>query len=258
MNQKQKNSRQKKAAQILTTVITFGLTTVAQADFGIVANAANNNDYKNPDDDISLLLGVEYRGEKFNVSHGVISYDFSHSKKYGVEALLASKNIGYDAKDSKTFTGMDDRDVSIDVGGRLIIDTGALPVTFDVSKDINSSKGYDAGLKVGGIAPHASHWNGKRELKVMAAGGLRYQSKDVVDYYYGVKNSEATANRHAYKGKSALTPYVGVEAQANITKHFTINADLGVERRANSIINSPLTTDKEYQGIANIGITYWF
>lgn len=258
MNYKQKNSLQKNAVQILTVVITLGLTAAAQADFGIRANGANNNDYKNPDDDVSVLLGVEYRGEKFNVSHDAISYDFSHSKKYGVEALLASKNAGYDAKDSKTFTGMDDRDVSVDVGGRLIIDTGALPVTFDVTKDVNSSKGYEAGLKVGGIAPHASHWDGKRELKVMAAGGLRYQDKDVVDYYYGVKNSEATSSRKAYKGKSALTPFVGVEAQANITKHFTINGDLGVERRANSIINSPLTTDKEYQAIANIGVTYWF
>lgn len=231
---------------------------MAHADFGIRAGVANTNDYKNLDHDVSVLVGLEYRGEKFNISKEGISYDFTNSNKYAIEALLTSKNSGHEDKDSKTFKDMDDRNPSLDIGGRVIVDTGIGPAVFDVTKDVNASKGYEAGIKFGGIAPHAPHWTGKKEVKFAAAASLQYQSKDVVDYYYGVKNSEVATGRKAYKGKSALTPYIGIEAQANLTKHISINADLGVTKRASSIIDSPLTDDKEYQAIAKIGFTYWF
>ncbi len=250
--------KQKNKIQLLVLAMTIGFSATAQADIGVSLKAATNNEYKNLEDDAIALLGLEYRGEKFNLGKDGISYDFTNSNDYAVEAFLTSKNYGYEAKDSKTFKGMDDRRVSVDLGGRLIMDSGVGPIVFDITKDVNLSKGFEAGLKVGGITPHAPHWNGKRELKVAATASVRYKSDKTVDYFYGVKNAEATANRKAYKGKSATIPYIGVEAQANITKHVSFTGDIGVTKRASSIRNSPLTTDKEYETVANIGITYWF
>ncbi len=249
---------QNNKTQLLLLAISLGFGTTANADFGIRADVENIRDYKDSKHDAQVLLGLEYRGEKFNMDRTGISYDFTDSNKYAVEALLTSKNSGYSAKDNKIFKGMDDRDVSIDVGGRVIVDTGVGPVVVDATRDINGSKGFEAGIKVGGIGPHATHWNGKREIKIAPTASLRYQNKTFANYYYGVKTSEATANRKAYQAKSALTPYLGLEAQANITKHFSINADLGVEKRVNSVRNSPLTTDRKYQSIGRIGLTYWF
>lgn len=79
-------------------------------------------------------------------------------------ALLTSKNYGYEDKDSKTFTGMGERHASVDVGGRVIVDTSLGPAVFDVTKDVNSSKGYEASIKLSGIAPHAKHWTGEKKL----------------------------------------------------------------------------------------------
>ena len=249
---------QKAVTQRLVAAITVALSINAYADFGISANVANENDYKDLDDKASLSLGIEYRGDNFNMGKDGISYEFIDAGKYTVELLATSKNHGFEAKDGKNFTGMDKRKTSIDLGGRVIVNTGIGPVTLDATRDVNASKGYEAGIKVGGIAPHPPHWTGERMLTVAAAAGLRYQSKKVVDYYYGVKNAEATASREAYQGKSAITPYLGIEAQADLTKHMSITGNLGVTKQPNAIRNSPLAQDKEYQPEAKVGFTYWF
>lgn len=248
----------KNTKQLLIVAISLSLSAVAHADFGIRAETGKVEEYKDPDKDVQLLLGLEYRGEKFNMGKSGISYDFTNSNKYAAEVLLSSKNYGYEASDSKTFSGMKKRNPSLDLGGRFIMDTRVGPAVLDVTKDVNSSKGFEAALKLGGITPHAAHWTGERNVTVAPAIGVRYQSAKTVDYFYGVKKTEATSARSAYKGKSAVTPFIGLEAQANITPHFSVNADLGVSKRAKSIKDSPLTNNKDHELGANIGITYWF
>ncbi len=251
-------NKPKNLTHLLMVTISLALTANAYADFGLSANVATEDDYKNLDNKAGLSLGVEYRGDKFNIGKDGISYEFIHTDKYAVEALATSNNYGFEAKDGKSFTGMDKRKISIDLGGRVIVNTGIGPVTIHATKDVHASKGYEAGIKVGGIAPHPPHWTGERKLTVAAAAGLRYQSKKVIDYYYGVKDSEATASRNFYLGKSAITPYLGVEAQADLTKHISITGNLSVTKQPNAIRNSPLTQDKKYQAEANVGFTYWF
>lgn len=252
-----------KTAQCLFIALSLSVSTAAHADFGISVGVTNsNNEYKKSKKkkvELDALLGLQYRGEKFNMDKGVISYDFTDSNKYGLEVIATSRNGGFKAKDSNTFKGMKERDGSLDIGGRAIIDTGFLgSVVIDVTKDFNKSKGFEAGVKLGGISPHAPHWTGERTIKVAPTAGLRFKSKKMVDYYYGVKGSEATSSRKAYKGKSAITPFLGIEAQANMTKHFTLHGGLGVMKQGSAIRNSPLTSDKKYQGVASIGVTYWF
>lgn len=240
-------------------MLALSLPTIAQADWGVGFDVSNQGQrYKNAKEKTWGLLNFQYRGEKLNIGHQGISYEFSNNEKYAIEALLASNNYGYEDNDSKILKGMDKRDASIDLGGRVIINTAVGPAVFSATKDVNSSKGYEAEFKLGGIAPHSKHWTGHKEFKVAAVAGVRYQSKKVTNYYYGVKQSEATANRRAYKADAATTPYIGVETQMDISPHFTINGGLTYEKRAKSIRNSPITDNKKYQPVANIGFTYWF
>ena len=240
------------------------LSTPTYADWGVGMNINNEpHQYKDSDNKKSYkrlqgFLNLQHRGEKFNMDRD-ISYDFTSSNKYAVEAFATFKNQGYKAKDNKTFKGMDERKTSVDIGGRLIAKTGLGPLVFDVTKDVHASKGVEANIKLGGIPPHAPrHWTGQKTLSISPVASLRYQSDKVVDYYYGVKSSEATAARKAHKGKSAVTPFIGLEAQANITPRFTIDGGLGVAKLAKSVRNSSLTTDRKYQPSVNVGFTYWF
>lgn len=249
---------------LLIVAVSFSLLSpVAHADWGVGIGIDNERMLYEEDEagDINLnaLFNVKYQGDKFNIDKSGLSYDLIHTDKIAVEALATLKNLGVESGDLDIFKGMDERKGSVDLGGRAIIDTGILgQVVVDVTKDVNSSKGTEASIKLGGIAPHAAHWTGERKLNVAAVAGLRYQSAKVVDYYYGVKNTEATASRSAYKGKSATTPFVGFEAQANLTPNITIDGGLGVSKAASSIRNSSLTDNRDHHIDANVGFTYWF
>jgi len=232
---------------------------VAQADWGVSVGANNSQErYKDPKAAAIADFEIEYRGEKFNVDRNAVSYDFTNSKQYAIEAILKNNIRGFDADDHKSFNGLKDRDDSIDVGVRGIYNTGFGPVILEMTRDVNASKGYGADLRIGGIEPHANHWDGKQELKIVGLAGVKYQSDKVIDYHYGVRTNEATATRSAYKGKAATTPYIGFESQFNINKKVTLNAGVIYERRDDSIRNSPLTNQKKSDVLLNLGVTYWF
>lgn len=250
------------AKTLITTLIAIGSLSslsVVYADWG--AGIGTNNElmrYEDNDINLTALLNIKYQGKRANLDKDGLSYEFIKGDKYAVEVLATSKNQGYQARDINVLKGMKDREASVDLGGRIIVKTGLGAAVVDVTKDVNRSKGIEASIKLGGIAPHASHWTGKKEVTIAATGGLRYQSEKVVDYYYGVKNTEATATRATYTGKSATTPFVGMEAQANFSKHFTIDGGLGLEKVANSIQKSSIADDDDYHVTANVGFTYWF
>lgn len=236
------------------------LSSSSYADWGL--RLGGNNELKQYDvskKKYNAQISLEYRGDKFNMGHNGLSYDFSNSDKHAVGLFLTSKNDGFKSNTDKLFNGMSKRKTSIDVGARATINTGVLgDAVVDITRDVNASKGFEVGLKLGGISPHALHWTDKRKFEIAAVGGLRYQSAKVADYYYGVKSSEATTSRKAYKAKSAISPFIGFETQANITKHITFDGGLNISKKAKSIRNSPLTNDKKYQLGANIGVSYWF
>ena len=236
------------------------LPATSYADWGATLSTDNQyQEYKTKNVDPSALISPQYRGDKLNIDHDV-SYKLNQSDNYSVEVLLDSKHTGFKAKDDPLFTGMKERETSVDIGARAIFDTGFLgKAAVDITKDVNASKGIEANIKVGGVPPHASHWTGKKSSIVTSVvTGLRFQSKKTADYYYGVKSTEATASRPAYQAKSAFTPYIGIEALANINKHFSIDASFTVEKQAKTIRNSPLTRNKKYPLRANVGFSYWF
>jgi len=244
---------------LLVTASLMTLVSSVQADVGITIGADNEiNRYEDVKNDASLLAGIEYRGEKFNIDKEAVSYDFTNSESYAIEAIVKQNNRGFKASDGNLFKGLSKRHDSIDIGARGIIRSTYGPAIIEVTRDVNASKGYEADLRFGGLYPHNKHWNGKRELSVSPFIGVKYQSDKVVDYHYGVKNNEATVSRSAYTGKAATTPYIGIESQLNLTKRISMQAGLVYEKRDDAIKNSPLTNKKDDDVLFNLGITYWF
>ncbi|MEB8433954.1 MipA/OmpV family protein [Cocleimonas sp. KMM 6892] len=249
----------KKGRLIIATSCMCLLTTHASADWGVSLNVDNEiGRYKQKDTDAFASLGLQYRGEKFNIDNKALSYSLLETDKYAVEIIGKSNNGAIDPKDLKFFKGMDKRKASLDLGARAMLKTKYGPLALEATRDVYASKGFSADLKFGGIEPHADHWNGKREFKVAGVAGVKYQNNKTADYYYGVKASETTASRAAYKAAATTTPYIGVESQLNLSKHFSFDAGLVYEKRDDAMRNSPLTNDKDYDVVANLGVTYWF
>jgi len=187
-----------------------------------------------------------------NTTSTFISQQENNTFSYGL--IISTKNSGLKAKDNEVFKGMKTHKESLDLVAEIMINTQIILISIEATKDINASNDYQATMKVRGVSPISS----EKGLQTRPYAGIRYQNAKTVDYHYGVRNSEETENRKAYKGKSATTPFIGLEIVTNLTSHLTLDPNLDYESRANSIRNSPLTNGKKYDLKGAISITYWF
>ena len=259
-----KASYQTSLALLLSTTALFALLpTTASAEWGLgvsmeTTQSMYKNNKKGTEIDINATPNVEYRGDRLNLHNGTLSYSVIKADKYVIDVLTTSKNNGYQAKDKNIFKGMKERKASLDMGVRLRADTPYIPVSLAVTKDIYKVKGTEIGLSLGGIKTSDKHWAGKRSVSIAPVLGANWQSKKVVDYYYGVKNSEATATRKAYKGKAAITPFVGLEAEAKLSKHFSLTGGAKYKHLPRAIRNSSITKNGSGDYQVNLGLSYWF
>jgi outer membrane protein len=226
--------------------------------FGIGLDINNSTqEYVGNDDDYRGELFFEYRGEKFNMDNESASYRFFNRNNVQAEVLVKSVSRGHGFADSTTVAGMDEREVSLDLGLRAGYKTPFGLISIDATKDVGGKhKGAEADLRIGPDF-YAERPGKARNADFGVIAGVKWQSEDTVDYYYGVKDSEATATRTAYKGKAATTPYIGLAGQGNITKNLTFNTSAVIMRAPDEISDSPIVDD-DHDVQFNAGLTYWF
>lgn len=87
--------------------------------------------------------------------------------------------------------------------------------------------------------------------------GVEWLSSDYVDYYYGVRASEARAGRPEYTGRAAYDASVGTRLNYNITRSQKVVLDLGVSHFTNGISDSPIV-GHSYIPAARLGYVYQF
>jgi len=173
-----------------------------------------------------------------------------------LEAIAKSQVRGHGFSSETKIAGLAEREGSIDLGLRAAYETPVGLVSIDATKDVTGNhKGAEADFRIG-PGFYSERAGEARNIEVRLIVGVKWQSADTVDYYYGVKNSEATATRAAYKGKSATTPYVGVAGQGNITKNLTFNTSAIYMKAPDEITDSPIV-DKDHDIQINAGLTYW-
>ena len=213
--------------------------------------------YKDHDHDAELKPRLEYRGEKFNLDFKSVSYSIYHSGTYNFEIIGKQIYSGYDSSDSSALKGMKDRDGSFDVGGRASVRTPYGLLSLHVVSDVlGEHKGQEVDLRFG--APFYQRlWStsGEAQLGLTLSQGVRWQSKDVIDHFYGVKSSEVSSTRHAYDGNSALIPYIGLEPTLSY-EDFTIDGGLRYEWLPSEITDSPIASGNKLR--VRLGLTYWF
>lgn len=246
------------AASILAVVVSSSLQAEERGRIGMGINLNNKLDiYNNADSDASSGIHFQYRGERLNIDEETVAYKLSDTEKYQIEIMARTENRGLEDDDLTDFTGLTERDQSLDAGFRAGMKTRYGLLSVEATGDISGThNGQEFDLRFGPEF-YQQAWNGNREVSIGALAGVKWQSKDVVDYYYGVSAAEANASRAAYKGDDALTPYVGIEAKANLSKHFSLQGNVIYKDRPDEITNSPLVNNSN-EGEINMGMTYWF
>lgn len=164
---------------------------------------------------------------------------------------LKYEGFGYEAKDSPSLAGLDERKESFWAGGTVSWDTSVARTTLEWTGDASgNSKGQQLQLQV----DRRFHFGA---LSITPRVQAQWLDKKYVDYYYGVQAHEGTSSRAKYTGKSATTFGVGVRLDYQLQPRHTVYLDVSATSLPDEIKNSPIV-GRSSVSRAGIGYLYRF
>ena len=181
-------------------------------------------------------------------------YHFYKNEELTLSILGAPRFMGYSSQDSTALDGMEDRRMSIDAG---------------LKADFKLPLGEDAVLGVKVVTDAASRHDGQeaelsvskkfrsKYFRLTPSLGARFQSNRMVDYYYGVKASEARVSRPEYEPGQAVNYFGEVLFNFGISQDWIVITKAGVEFLDSEIQKSPIV-DKNYLLTGVVGLTRRF
>lgn len=138
------------------------------------------------------------------------------------------------ASDSPQLVGIQTREWSIDGGASLDVteswghlNLSAVHDLLDRYNGTEMNTGYQYPLPLGS-------WTLSPGL------GLRWNSGNFTNYYYGVSPAEAIPGRPAYSPGSAVSPYVSLDLSTAISEHWRFRGRIQYERFGKAITDSPI------------------
>lgn len=167
---------------------------------GLVAGY-DDKPYEDLDSDEKRIIAplIIYEGERLFWRGVTGGWKFVNRSDLEVAAILELRGTdGYDANESDFLDGMDDRDGTVDGGFHIRWMPSNFGLKFTMIADLADE--YD-GYEVRGegiYQAQAGNWSNR------ISAGVIYESEDLVDYYYGVKASEARPGRPEYSGDSTV------------------------------------------------------
>ncbi len=141
---------------------------------------------------------------------------------------------GYEAGDSLELAGMAERKGSAWVGATATWHNPWADLSVEWLGDASrNSEGQKAQVRV-------SRRFAQDRFALTPRAHVDWLSSDHVDYYYGVRDTEATLGRSAYLGRSAVTQSLGVRIDYALTTQHQVFMDLSLTRLPSEIKDSPL------------------
>ncbi|WP_297443926.1 MipA/OmpV family protein [Sulfurimonas sp.] len=170
---------------------------------------------------------------------------------WGFSLTAQPRTYGYKASDSKTLEGMDERKTTFEGG---IAFSASFHDAYIETMLLTDMLGRYNSLIVKteiGDEYHLGDFSFYPSLIAI------YQSQKFLDYYYGVKTSEATAQRPAYTPSDGLL--LGLQTYINypLTKNLSTLANIRADYIPQTAYNSPIVKDKYiYSGLLSLIYTF--
>lgn len=208
--------------------------------------------YRQLDEDLLVVPLVRYEGERVylrGLRGGVV---LAREGGFEFGAFVQGRGDGYDAKDSPFLAGMDDRDFSLDAGlaaSWRVPRVGQLEVSL-ATDILDRSGGQEAEVSWTGLV-RAGGW------QILPAVAVKWQSSDMLDYYYGVRADEALVGRPVYSPGSAIFPELSVLATRPLGERWQLFGRVGHTWLPSEVTDSPLVgEDSRTSLIVGLGYTF--
>lgn len=209
----------------------------AELGFGI---AYRSPIYRGVDADYLPIPLVFYKKGAFFVRGTQVGYQFYRNGGLTLEALGEWVWRGYDDDDSRHLRGMDDRDPTILGGAAASYYDGWGVTRVDVATDLlGKSNGQELTFSYG-----KQFVQDKWTLTPLA--GVRWESSDMADYYFGVDADEVTPTRPQYSAGESWTPFVSLATRCRINEKWSSMIMVRYDWLDDEISDSPIV-NKDYQ-----------
>lgn len=222
-------------------------TVIAGAGIGVATLP-----YRDLDDPTRVfpLPVISFESGRYRLVGKTASARLADYEALSFDAVADIRFLNFDEDDSPYLRGMDDRDGTLELGGRLSAELGPVELWVTGLADALSRHG---GYEISAQAQvELSSW---RPLSVRPNAGLRYQSSSLTDYYFGVDRDEALAVncitgdcgeifRPAYEVDDAVLPFVGISARQAFSYKIAAFAQASYEFLPDTIADSPIVEDE--------------
>ena len=153
---------------------------------------------------------------------------------------LLAKARGGVKGDRTPYTGIVDRDPSIDAGVNLVWRVQPLVLGASWLTDtLDRSNGQVANLRVSWPISLTERWT--TTLSVVG----EWMSDQLVDYYYGVTPAETGGGAPLYVGAASTNLRAGWGLSYKINRHWSAQGGVSYTRLGNGIADSPLVTESD-------------
>jgi outer membrane protein len=221
--------------------------------FGVgMAMAYSNEPYRGVGTETQPFPILLYRGKRFAAFGPFMSYQlFGLDQPWGVKAVLSPAFDGYDSSDSDFLAGMDDRDKTIEGGLEVEYQTDIAEFSLGVEHDLlGEHDGYEVELGVSKAVFLGRYL-------IAPSLGYNYWSDNRSDYYFGVRDSEATAARPAYELDGTNNFEAGLLASTNLSRKVFTLAGASYTVYDDDIQDSPIVS-KDGKFRVFVGFGYMF
>lgn len=194
------------------------------------------------------LLG--YVGEKLNVFGPFVSYTLVDNNNWGFDLNLSPRFTGYEEDDSDFFNDMDERKDSLDAGFSLKYNPNTWSFQFKALADVLSkSDGSEFEISM------AKKFR-KNSFTIEPSVSINHLDKNMIDYYYGVRQEESLATRSFYEGSSSQTQSLKLSISTPLPVGL-IRMDLNSTWYGSGITDSPLVDSDQSFGARIFFITFF-
>lgn len=163
------------------------------------------------------------------------SLRISDAQRFNFSVLAEYDSSGYDEGDERILDGMDDRDEGFWAGAKVEWQTPFVDVSAEWLADASGNSDgqrFTLGLE--------RTWEFGERFTLTPRVAAMWMDKEYVDYYFGVRNSEARSDRPTYDGKSSMNTEIGVRAAYMFDERHSVLLDIEAVRLGSEIKDSPL------------------
>lgn len=172
------------------------------------------------------------------------------SLSLGLRARYALED-GYEPGDAPVLAGMAERKPGLWLGATAVWRSGFADLSAEWLGD---AAGLSDGQRLRLMAERSLRQGSFQFTPRLA---LHWQDGKAVDYYYGVRASEATTARPVYGGSSTVSTELGLRTGYALSARQGLYLDLSATRLGSGIQNSPLV-DRSIETAVRMGYLYRF